>query len=376
MRHVCDPRACILSPVACACVLLLPGRLPSCRSILGPKALIVHKVTTKQLGADSEVAAHMVLEDVGCVINFRDPFVIHPWGPDTDSLVRLVNVDNVMHASNPTTACALMAELESALESNKMDGLPSFTKTLQSPAVAEYKRQQDAVIAACQARGGSTPSVAASQPPSVAEPEELIKVSASEFLNNYVPGATGAKFDANPVRVVKWANRAKKKVTTEQGAHAKEAAKRMRCLALVSHNNMKAAMQDFVVANQHVLRRFRLDSECTRRHARCCRVVRAHGMHASGTSLVWTLAYLQPTRPHKRSRSNDPPPPPIPGKGSYPVGLPLVLAGHGEHYEDAPLGAWPRRRVWSHMLVGPPRRRRAVWTANYSRGPGRRDLLY
>ena len=139
-----------------------------------------------------------------------------------------------------------------------MDGLPSFTKTLQSPAVAEYKRQQDAVIAACQARGGSTPSVAASQPPSVAEPEELIKVSASEFLNNYVPGATGAKFAANPVRVVKWANRAKKKVTTEQGAHAKEAAKRMRCLALVSHNNMKAAMQDFVVANQHVLRRFRL----------------------------------------------------------------------------------------------------------------------
>ena len=39
----------------------------------------MHELVSKEMGADSAVATHMVLEDVGCVINLRDPFVMHPW---------------------------------------------------------------------------------------------------------------------------------------------------------------------------------------------------------------------------------------------------------------------------------------------------------
>ena len=35
------------------------------RDILGPEATIVYEVVSKEMGADSTVAAHMVLQDVG-----------------------------------------------------------------------------------------------------------------------------------------------------------------------------------------------------------------------------------------------------------------------------------------------------------------------
>lgn len=35
------------------------------RDILGPQATIVYEVVSKEMGADSTVAAHMVLQDVG-----------------------------------------------------------------------------------------------------------------------------------------------------------------------------------------------------------------------------------------------------------------------------------------------------------------------
>ena len=173
------------------------------RELLGPEASIVHEIVTKEMGADSAIATHMVLraalrsmphtsslptasppslplslasalspsppscplylslerppppvhrqvlEDVGCIINLRNPFVTHPWACDTGSLVRLINVGNVLHASNPTTAASLIASFELALNAGKKLPL-SFYKTLESPSVALYQKGQDAVIASCE----------------------------------------------------------------------------------------------------------------------------------------------------------------------------------------------------------------------------------
>ena len=62
--------------------------------------------------------------------------------------VRLINVGNVLHASNTTTATSLIASFEITLQANQKLPL-SFYKTLESPSVALYQKGQDAVIASC-----------------------------------------------------------------------------------------------------------------------------------------------------------------------------------------------------------------------------------
>ena len=189
--------------IACFPLSVFAHMAATIRELLGPEASIVHEIVTKELGADSAIATQMVLraalrsmphtsslptafppslplslasalspsppscplylslerppppvhrqvlEDVGCIINLRNPFVTHPWACDTGSLVRLINVDNVLHASNPTTAASLIASFELALNAGKKLPL-SFYKTLESPSVALYQKGQDAVIASCE----------------------------------------------------------------------------------------------------------------------------------------------------------------------------------------------------------------------------------
>ena len=65
---------------------------------------------------------------------------------DVDSLVRLINVHNVLHATNPTTALALMHSLKLGVE-GQPELIPSFFRTLASPAVAEYKAGKAALLA-------------------------------------------------------------------------------------------------------------------------------------------------------------------------------------------------------------------------------------
>merc|ERR1712129_549450 len=60
------------------------------------------------LGGDAQIAAQMVMEDIGGIIFFVDPMSSHPHQCDIDSLVRLANVGNVMLASNPATAESLL----------------------------------------------------------------------------------------------------------------------------------------------------------------------------------------------------------------------------------------------------------------------------
>merc|ERR1712061_852481 len=99
-----------------------------------------------------------------------------------------------------------------------------------SPAVDEYNKRQNAVIAQMKARAGD----ASAQAPAaaVAHEEDKVLVPASDFIQH------DRSYDA---------------VETPGGT-----ATEFRCLALISHNNMKPAMQDFVQANKEVLKHFRL----------------------------------------------------------------------------------------------------------------------
>ena len=54
----------------------------------------------------------MVLEDLGGIIFFTDPLTAHPHADDIATLLRMADMNNVMHATNPTTALALVPVLD------------------------------------------------------------------------------------------------------------------------------------------------------------------------------------------------------------------------------------------------------------------------
>lgn len=88
--------------------------------------------TSGPLGGDAQVSAQIILEDIGGVIFFTDPLSAHPHYQDIESLIRLVNLYSILHASNTTTADALVHTLGAALEANEPAMLPSFFHTLSS----------------------------------------------------------------------------------------------------------------------------------------------------------------------------------------------------------------------------------------------------
>ncbi|EOD03761.1 hypothetical protein EMIHUDRAFT_221928 [Emiliania huxleyi CCMP1516] len=120
------------------------------RTVFGEDDEVVYGAVCSSgpLGGDAQIAALMCLEDIGAVIFFTDPLSAHPHQADVDSLIRLINVHNVLHATNPTSAEGLMHLLKTAVERNEPERIPSFFFTIQSPAVPEYQAQQAAVIQA------------------------------------------------------------------------------------------------------------------------------------------------------------------------------------------------------------------------------------
>ena len=120
------------------------------RTVFGEDDEVVYGAVCSSgpLGGDAQIAALMCLEDIGAVIFFTDPLSAHPHQADVDSLIRLINVHNVLHATNPTSAEGLMHLLKTAVECNEPERIPSFFFTIQSPAVPEYQAQQAAVIKA------------------------------------------------------------------------------------------------------------------------------------------------------------------------------------------------------------------------------------
>lgn len=104
--------------------------------------------TSGPLGGDAQIAALMCMEDLGALIFFVDPLSAHPHQADIDSLIRLANCGNVIVCPNPTSAMSMMHTLKSALETGNRGMIPSFFETLESPAVEEYKFQQEVALAA------------------------------------------------------------------------------------------------------------------------------------------------------------------------------------------------------------------------------------
>jgi len=116
-----------------------------CRTVFGTDDRdIVYGATCSSgpLGGDAQLAALMVLEDIGGIIFFVDPLSAHPHQADIDSLIRLANVGNILLTTNPATAESMMYLLRCALEKGKVEMFPSFFHTLESPSVPEYKAEQ------------------------------------------------------------------------------------------------------------------------------------------------------------------------------------------------------------------------------------------
>lgn len=99
------------------------------------------------LGGDAQLAALMCIEDLGALIFFVDPLSAHPHQADIDSLIRLSNCGNVILCPNPTSAMALIYTIRTALIMGNRGMIPSFFHTLESPAVEEYKLQQELALA-------------------------------------------------------------------------------------------------------------------------------------------------------------------------------------------------------------------------------------
>ena len=65
----------------------------------------------------------MVLQDLGGVIFFTDPLFSHPHAADIATLLRMCDLHNVLHASNPTTARALIPVLRDGADGADRHGL-------------------------------------------------------------------------------------------------------------------------------------------------------------------------------------------------------------------------------------------------------------
>jgi len=297
------------------------------------------------MGGDAQVATQMVLHDVGAALIFRDPIGASGAAPDCDALLRLINVHNIINATNPSTAEMLVRVLRDGMTTNAgvIDVMPSFYESLESPSVAAYKAKQNAVIAS---HGGAVASATPATPAETAKTEVMEDLQKGNLLQSEklqffadrgklveesiktsgTPGSLSSgrgigrarsvkfawqtiDFEEGPsqlskressilgtapeqsmllgserskyskfaltqasskylVKEQKKANMAKLKILartigkfhphlTEVDSHKRQA-KEMRCLALISHNNMKGAMKEFVLKHQDVLKRFRL----------------------------------------------------------------------------------------------------------------------
>ncbi|EOD15826.1 hypothetical protein EMIHUDRAFT_245542 [Emiliania huxleyi CCMP1516] len=57
----------------------------------------------------------MRVDDLGGMIFFTDPLDPHPHIHDVLALIRMADLHNIMHASNPSTGDALLSVLEKGL---------------------------------------------------------------------------------------------------------------------------------------------------------------------------------------------------------------------------------------------------------------------
>ena len=72
------------------------------------------------------------------VIFFTDPLSPHPHTADISTLLRMCDIHNILHATNPTTANSLIHVLDKGSE-GEVELLPSFFHTLTCPHASIVK---------------------------------------------------------------------------------------------------------------------------------------------------------------------------------------------------------------------------------------------
>ena len=112
------------------------------KDVLGSDCKIGRECSSGPLGGDAQIAAQIVGEVIGAVIFMVDPLTAHPHQADVDSFQRLCHIYDIPLALNLSTAQSLVLSLSASIDDSSV--LPSMYKTLESPVVLEYTREQNA----------------------------------------------------------------------------------------------------------------------------------------------------------------------------------------------------------------------------------------
>lgn len=225
------------------------------------------------LGGDAQLAAQLTLHQLGGVVFFVDPVSFTPHRDDVDQLIRLSHVYNVMLALNPTSADVGMQMLAHAVESRNVSMLLPFFFTLESQCVKLYKEEQEAIAAKIFQKGKAKHplgkrccDVLQSLMRCAASAEHAVVDEANWLLSAML--FSGGKSHHAELLEVGNSHGLAKSMTKPLDTDIDENMsafhpKKMRCLALISHNHMKTVMVEFVRTHRQVLRRFRLTGTAT-----------------------------------------------------------------------------------------------------------------
>eukprot|EP00927_Polykrikos_kofoidii_P007953 TRINITY_DN13277_c0_g1_i2.p1 TRINITY_DN13277_c0_g1~~TRINITY_DN13277_c0_g1_i2.p1 ORF type:complete len:481 (+),score=78.50 TRINITY_DN13277_c0_g1_i2:52-1494(+) len=233
------------------------------------------------LGGDAQLAAQLTFHQLGGVVFFVDPVSFTPHSDDVDQLIRLSHVYNVMLALNPTSADVGMQMLAHAVESRNVSTLLPFFFTLESQCVKLYKEEQEAIAAKIFQKGKLKHplgkrccAVLQSLMRCVASAEHAVVDEAKDDVRwllsavSFSGGESDESHHAELLEVVGNSHGLAKSMTKPFDTDIDENMsafhpKKMRCLALISHNHMKTVMVEFVRTHRQVLRRFRLTGTAT-----------------------------------------------------------------------------------------------------------------
>lgn len=116
------------------------------RSLVSLGLTVDALVSSGPLGGDQEIGGMISTGEVAAVFFFQDPLSAHPHKPDIRALSRICCVHNVLFASNPSTAYALVYSLEcSAFGVSHLMGMNPKQRE-DSGIVKNYKSKQTKVI--------------------------------------------------------------------------------------------------------------------------------------------------------------------------------------------------------------------------------------
>ena len=94
-----------------------------------------------------------MLEDAGAVLDFTDPLHIAANQPNSDVLLRLINVCNILHATNPTPAQAILHALSSGTDARPGADPPALRHARATPR----RKVRDHNVTICASNFGYSP---------------------------------------------------------------------------------------------------------------------------------------------------------------------------------------------------------------------------